>query len=62
MTPHAVVLLIMDMESAKADVNGPEKKVHFWRILITNLQKHQKLFLKHTDPTLIKLNMSFKKI
>ena len=34
-TQHVVVLLIMDMESAKSDVNGPKKKVHFWRILIT---------------------------
>ena len=34
MTQHVVVLLIMDMESAKSDVNGPKKKVRFWRILI----------------------------
>jgi hypothetical protein len=34
MTQHVVVLLIMDMESAKSDVNGPKKKVRFWRILL----------------------------
>jgi hypothetical protein len=28
----------MDIESAKSDVNGPKKKVRFWRILI----KHEK--------------------
>ena len=43
MTQHIVVLLIMDMESAKSDVNGPKEKVHFWRILIKKLQKHQKI-------------------
>ena len=26
MTQHVVVLLIMDIESAKSDVNGPKKK------------------------------------
>jgi hypothetical protein len=34
MTQHVVVLLIMDMESAKSDENSPKKKVRFWRILI----------------------------
>ena len=29
MTQHVVVLLIMDIESAKSDVNGPKKKVCF---------------------------------
>jgi hypothetical protein len=29
MTQHVVVLLIMDMESAKSDVNGPKIKIHF---------------------------------
>ena len=29
---YAVVLAIMDMASAKSDVNGPKKKVHFWRL------------------------------
>ena len=29
MTQHVVVLLIMDMESAKSDVNGPKNKVRF---------------------------------
>jgi hypothetical protein len=34
MTQHVVALLIMDMESAKSDVNGQKKKVRFWRILL----------------------------
>ena len=46
MTQHVVVLLIMDMESAKSDVNGKKKKVHFLRILIKKWQKHQKKNLK----------------
>ena len=29
MTQHVVVLLIMDMESAKSDVNVPKKKYAF---------------------------------
>ena len=32
MTQHVVVLLIIDMESAKSDVNDPMKKIRFWRI------------------------------
>ena len=42
MTQHIVVLMIIDMESAKSDVNGSKKKVHFWRILtkkVTNTPK-----------------------
>ena len=35
LTQNVVVLLIMDMESAKSDVNGPKKKVRFWLILTT---------------------------
>ena len=42
MTQHVVVLLIMDMESAKSDVNGTKKKVCFWRIFIKMRQKQQK--------------------
>ena len=34
MTQHGVVLLIMDIESEKSDVNGPKKKVCLWHILI----------------------------
>ena len=34
MTKFGVFLAIMDMASAKSDVNGPKKKVCFWRILI----------------------------
>ena len=47
MTQHIVVLLIMDMESAKYGVNGPKKIVCFWRILIKKSdQKYQKITLK----------------
>ena len=52
MTQHVVVLLIMDMESAKFDVNGPKKKVRFWRILIKKWQKNQKITLKMFRPKL----------
>ena len=34
MTQYVVVFLIMDMESAKSDVNCPKEKVIFWHILI----------------------------
>ena len=34
--------VLMDMESAKIDVNGPKKKVHFWRILINKSDKNTK--------------------
>ena len=34
MTKYGVILAIMDMASAKSDVNGPKKKACFWRILI----------------------------
>ena len=38
MTKYAVILTIMDMASAKFDVNGPKKKVCFWRILIKKIK------------------------
>ena len=61
MTQHVVVLLIMDMESAKSDANGPKKKIQFWRILIK--KKHdknrKKLVQKGIDPNYIELNLSF---
>ena len=34
MTQLGVVLLNMDMEPPKSDVNSPKKKVRFWHILI----------------------------
>ena len=43
MTQHVVVLLIMDMESAKSDVNDPKKKVRFWRILIKRDENTKKI-------------------
>ena len=45
MTQHVVVLLIMDMESAKSDVNGQKKKVRFCRILINKSEKKSKKLL-----------------
>ena len=62
MTHHVVVLLIMDMEPAKSDVNGPKKKLVFLllRILLERDKKHQKITLKRIDPNCIELNMSFK--
>ena len=32
MTKYAVVLAIMDMASAKSDVNGPMKILFFWQL------------------------------
>ena len=47
MTKYSVILAIMDMASAKSDVNGRKKKVCFWRILIKKKgQKHTKKFCK----------------
>ena len=59
MTKYGVILAIMDMASAKSDVNGPKKKVCFWRILIKKWQKHKKKVKKHIDPNCIELNLSF---
>ena len=47
MTQHVVVFLIMDMESAKPDVNGPKKKVRFWRNLIKKGTKTPKNNIKN---------------
>ena len=46
MTKHVVVLLIMDMESTKSDVNGQKKKLRFWRIK-KNVTKTAKNRFKH---------------
>ena len=59
MTQHVVVLLIMDMESAKFDVNGPKKKVRFWRILIEMWQEQQKIGLKTNRPKLYSIKIEF---
>ena len=47
MTQHVVVLLIMDIESAKSDVNDPKKKVCFWRILMKNVTRTAKNMFKN---------------
>jgi hypothetical protein len=47
MTQHVVVLLILDIESAKSDVNGPKKKVCFWRILMKNMTRTAKNMFKN---------------
>ena len=53
MTQHVIVLLIMDMESAKSDVNGPKKKVRFLRILIKKKATQKtKTTLKTNQPKL----------
>ena len=42
MTQHVVVLLIMDMESAKSDVNGPKKKSALLAYFNKNMTKTAK--------------------
>ena len=39
MTTYAVNLAIMDMASAKSDVNGPKKRVCLWRIVMKKVTK-----------------------
>ena len=39
MTKYGVILAIMDMASAKSDVNDPKKKVCFGRILMKSERK-----------------------
>ena len=34
MTAYGFIFAIMDMVSAKSDVNGPKRKVGFWRIVM----------------------------
>ena len=51
MTQYVFVFLIMDMESAKSDVNGPKKKVRFWRIK-KKWQKQQTIGFKTYRPKL----------
>ena len=42
MTKFAVVLAIMNIALAKSDVNGPKKKVCFWRIFKKSDKKAKK--------------------
>ena len=44
MTEHVVVLLIMDMDSAKSDVNGQRKKYAFGVLKKNVTQKSKKMF------------------
>jgi hypothetical protein len=53
MTQHVVVLLIMDMKSAKFDVHGPKKKVRFWRIF--NKKKSRIRETKHSPMRIVAL-------
>ena len=46
MTQHVVFLLIIDIESAKSDVNGPKKKRCFWGILMKNMTRTAKNMFK----------------
>ena len=52
MTQHVVVLLIIDIESAKSDVNGPKKKIYFWRILMKNVTRTAKNMFQTYRPKL----------
>ena len=42
MTKYAVALGIMDMASAKSDVNGPKKKYNFFLRILIKRDKTQK--------------------
>ena len=60
MTQHDVVLLIMDMESAKSNVNGPKKKVRLWLIFNKNMTRTAKNRFKNVKTQNgIELNLSF---
>ena len=62
MTKYGIMLAIMDMVSAKYDVNGEKEKVcFFFAYLLKNWQKHQKKVSKHVDPNWNELNLSFNK-
>ena len=52
MTQHVVVLLIMDMESAKSDVNGAKKILCFWQLWIKKWQKPKNYVSKSYRPNL----------
>ena len=53
MTQHVVVLLIMDMESAKSDVNGQMTKICFWYFVLKSDKNPKNTFQKRIDPIYI---------
>ena len=57
-TKCANVLAIMDMASAKSDVNGPKKKACFWQLCRVT-KTHKKCFNKKIDPHNIGLVKGF---
>ena len=50
MTQHIVDLAIVDMESAKSDVNGWKEKVDFLLLFIGKYEKSQIIIQKHINP------------
>ena len=62
MTQRNVVLLIMDMESAKSDENGPKKKYVLDVFYLKRDKNTKEKIQKHIDPNCIELNVSFIKI
>ena len=53
MTQHVVVLLIMDREAAKSDVNGGKKKMCFLLLCIKKWQNQKNVFQKRINPIYI---------
>ena len=53
MTKHVVVLPIMDIVSAKSDVNGWRKKLVFEYLVLKSDKKPQKVFGKLKNPRFI---------
>ena len=53
MTQNVDVFLIMDMESAKSDVNSWKKKYDFCYFVLESDQKPKKMFQKRIDPIYI---------
>ena len=59
MTRHVVVVLIMDMESAKSDVNGRKTKMCFLPLCIKKGQKPKKYVSKTYRPNLYWIRLEF---
>ena len=59
MTQHVVFLLIMDMESAKSDVNGRKKKMCFLLLCIKKWQKPPKNVSKPYRPNSYWIRLEF---
>ena len=60
MTKHGVVLLILDMESAKPDVNGRKTIIWFCSFVFeSDKKKTKKMFQKRIDPIYIGSDKSF---